>query len=1137
MDKLIRIFKDIEKKRLKEALFRILGLVVIAIGYFFSSAGRDLPFARWGQIISIIVAAILVLLIFIVIRRATPTVDPTKLAKAVKGLFAFSENDDGELFNKLGRSADIDKLVQHALEDQFPVVVLRGESGSGKTSVLRAGVMYQLKDKARVVYWQATPGAKIEQLESSVRSAFNIGSGKSWLEPPDEKSYVIIIDQFDFLRPDQSAHEPFFSMLRDLCSRSSPYRLKVFVAFREEYSLPWISVQEMLNQTIPQYILQPLSQRSAQEIVGTLLDRARVRIDKESLENYIFGVSKNHAVLPVAIGLGVSVFAELAKTNGRVDFKDYLRTGGAAGLIAHHVQEQFALIPKADREPVLKALSICMIDSVQEKRKMEGATPDALAQTAGIDVERLRVYLSNLSGPGARILERVETQPTSERYRLAHHCLVDVAQRLNEHIPEEWFKLKWSFTEQLEYWKYNKGYRCLLGSEQLRGVLRFRTYLINAKSPARATEFLWKSILLAALRWLGIICVMLLVIAVVDFGVTKMSDWQKRMLLAEGDLPSDLFTNQAAIDSLHIRSSTLHNLRWLRSNRLSDFEVNSTAFESLDGIEGAPNLTSLVLNVANSPVHDLKKLRQLRNLKSLSLFLGGSNIQNVADISSLDQLENISLSLGASPIDFSDLSRLAKLRTLKLDLQRAPRDNLSALSKLTSIRELELILDDSSATELPDVTPLNGLIHLTLSLKKSNIQNLSSIMALRSLRELTLDLEEAHEIHELPDFRALPELRCLSLNITDSGIAQLPLGMENLTKLQVLRLNLTRTHVQALPDFTKLPNLESLELSLEESGVIGLPKLDLLQGKTQAHRGLEHIHLDYKSFRPSDLTKLTELAFVHELTVDIRSLQNSELPQLSGIRDLTNLTLHLNWEQIPTLSNLPQVAQLTLYVGGAIPPSMTQEQATAFLGQIIHQPKLTNLTLYLEDSKLAKLPSFGERSRLEVLSLHLRRSEIQELGEFSELQRLTELSLDLESCHHIYKLPDVSALGNLETLLINIRRSTVQNVNDLANLQQIHKLTLDLSESQITTLPDLTDSNRMNDFVANVQDAPITDFGEVRRRLTAVRKITIGKNFKNLGELPPHVMTLNVGKPPVDDSADRCIPGTSSVEILKTGSK
>jgi hypothetical protein len=67
---------------------------------------------------------------------------------------------DADRFRRLDREADLATLLNYILNDQISLVVVSGESGAGKTSLLRAGLPSILKNQTPPIeyhYWEAVP--------------------------------------------------------------------------------------------------------------------------------------------------------------------------------------------------------------------------------------------------------------------------------------------------------------------------------------------------------------------------------------------------------------------------------------------------------------------------------------------------------------------------------------------------------------------------------------------------------------------------------------------------------------------------------------------------------------------------------------------------------------------------------------------------------------------------------------------------------------------------------------------------------------------------------------------------------------------------------------------------------------------
>ena len=99
-------------------------------------------------------------------------VQPTVL----KGPMAFGPHD-AELFRRLGREAEAGTLLNWILDVQIGLIVIKGISGAGKTSLLRAGLPGMLLKQSPPIeyhYWEAVP-------DQAVTGLLKVPSGV-WLE-------------------------------------------------------------------------------------------------------------------------------------------------------------------------------------------------------------------------------------------------------------------------------------------------------------------------------------------------------------------------------------------------------------------------------------------------------------------------------------------------------------------------------------------------------------------------------------------------------------------------------------------------------------------------------------------------------------------------------------------------------------------------------------------------------------------------------------------------------------------------------------------------------------------------------------------------------------------------------------------
>src|SRR5262249_50303454 len=149
---------------------------------------------------------------------------PTEGARptAIKVPSAFGPHD-AELFRRLGREADMATLLSHILNDQIDLVVIYGDSGAGKTSLLRAGLPCALTDRTLLLEyhcWEAMPRDAEKRLVAAMQH--------EWQTPPDAPQKlmdifgpatgplrrVIVLDQFEQISPERRSVRPLFQLFK-----------------------------------------------------------------------------------------------------------------------------------------------------------------------------------------------------------------------------------------------------------------------------------------------------------------------------------------------------------------------------------------------------------------------------------------------------------------------------------------------------------------------------------------------------------------------------------------------------------------------------------------------------------------------------------------------------------------------------------------------------------------------------------------------------------------------------------------------------------------------------------------------------------------------------------------------------------
>lgn len=335
-------------------------------------------------------------------QQATPSLpSDTKpvQAAAIKGPLAFTEQD-GKLFRRLGREVELTQLVGLLDDDQTGLAVVMGESGAGKTSLLRAGLSNLAADRdLGRVYWEALHGDPATGLLRAVQSRWQAARYPAPPQSLDDLQIpplgtgrrVVVLDQFEQLHPEQDAHRPIFELLRHIAGELPPHRTTWLVAFRREYAATWLEFLEPRTIQPPILFVNRFQPAQAGVVIATLAEEADIQLKQDLADAMVRDMATAGRVSPVDIGIGMMMLDELARgqNNRHLTRDDYLGAGGGAeGLLAGYIAGRLEWFPESRRDPLLKAM-LTLMDPDTEQRIAEGRTLADLSTAAGLSQEAL----------------------------------------------------------------------------------------------------------------------------------------------------------------------------------------------------------------------------------------------------------------------------------------------------------------------------------------------------------------------------------------------------------------------------------------------------------------------------------------------------------------------------------------------------------------------------------------------------------------------------------------------------------------------------------------------------------------------------------------------------------------------------
>jgi Leucine-rich repeat (LRR) protein len=395
--------------------------------------------------------------------------------------------------------------------------------------------------------------------------------------------------------------------------------------------------------------------------------------------------------------------------------------------------------------------------------------------------------------------------------------------------------------------------------------------------------------------------------------------------------------------------------------------LNLSRWSSLINVDGLKDLKNLqILNLSDCySLTSVDGLKDLKNLQILS-FSGCESLTSVDGLKDLKNLQHLNFSGCPSLTSVDGLKDLKNLRDLDLsecksltsadrlkDLKNLQFLNLSRCKNLTSVDGLKDLknLQDLSLSECESLTSIDGLKDLKnlQSLNFYRTISLTSVDGLKDLKNLqSLSLSWCNNLTNVDGLKDLKNLRYLNLskcnNLTNVD------GLKDLKNLGVLDLSECKSLI-SIDGLKDLKNLENLILSGCESltGVDALKDLNNLRmlnfsgcKSLTSVDGLKNLK-NLLKLCLSECKSLTNVDGLKDLG-NLYELNLSNCPQLAnvdGLKELQNLrTLKLTeCESLTSVDGLKKLKNLqTLDLSGC---SQLQDDAIKELHKQLAQTQIT----------------------------------------------------------------------------------------------------------------------------------------------------------------------------------------------------
>lgn len=353
-----------------------------------------------------------------------------------------------------GRQQDVNHLISRLGRNDYKLTVIHGHSGVGKSSLVQAGLVPQLRQEtidARTplplvvqVYtdWLNTLAVTLSQELQWLGQNPNANSDpeETWAEKRGrvltelkhnaERNLltVLIFDQFEelfFVKKSLAEKYQFYEFLRDCLHL--PF-VKVILSLREDYlhyllecdRLCPIEIvnQDILNKNI-RYYLGNFSKTNAYNVINGLMERSQIKLAPELLERLVDDLADQLGeVRPIELQV---VGAQLQAQNIRT-LAEYERYGPKEKLVEQFLEEVISDCgPKNQRAARLLLYFLTEENGIRPSKTLGELASDLV--NSGVNNKQLELILEILEKSGL-VFKLPEVTTNCYQYQLVHDYLI-----------------------------------------------------------------------------------------------------------------------------------------------------------------------------------------------------------------------------------------------------------------------------------------------------------------------------------------------------------------------------------------------------------------------------------------------------------------------------------------------------------------------------------------------------------------------------------------------------------------------------------------------------------------------------------------------------------------------------------------
>jgi hypothetical protein len=453
-------------------------------------------------LITLAVAFVIIIVINLLKKiRTEEALQPVsiKLDGPIKGLRSF-EREDHPLFLRLQRHATISECCSAILPEDFRYGILVGESGCGKSSLLKAGLLPEIeRHNHRAIYVKFSDLAPIPSIRAALKKQLSL--------PDDQKNKIaganlaglfdiatgsgavaclFVFDQFEqFFTQNrmEEQRQPFINEVADWYKNRRDSSVKILIGIREDFRGRMLEFQKKMGCTLllnHEFALQKFTKNQAIKIFEVIAAEEEIQFDAGFIDTLC---EKELCSCDDGLvsGVDIQILAMIIKSQKtaheeRFSKTTYVHSGGIEGLLHQYLEKVLAGL-RDNKDFAIKVL-LTLIDLERNTRKgMLTKERIAAELPQQVDSVALQTILDYLSDSGVRVLTTNDIDDVVY-YELSHEKLIAPVRKIASVELKSAEKANLLLNTRVAYWiENNKSRQYLLKWAEWRLIKKEQAYI------------------------------------------------------------------------------------------------------------------------------------------------------------------------------------------------------------------------------------------------------------------------------------------------------------------------------------------------------------------------------------------------------------------------------------------------------------------------------------------------------------------------------------------------------------------------------------------------------------------------------------------------------------------------------------